>query len=124
MKLAHIALSVSDQKEITDFYMNVLGFEQIKSFTLNKNLSEALFNLSIETSVFHLQKEDLVLEIFIDPHPVPQRLNHICLCIPDRKTLIAKAEAGNYPSIRIQRDGFDLVFIIDHSGNRFEIKEC
>jgi len=124
MKLAHIALSVSDSREITDFYMNILGFTQIKTFTLSPTLAEKLFNLSLETSVVHLQKEDLILEIFIDPESLWQRFNHICLYISDRETLMINAKNYHYPTTRVQREGYDLLFISDHSGNRFELKAC
>ncbi len=123
MKLEHIGLTISDQGEINNFYQNILGFEQAKTFTLNKNLSGKIFDNFIDTPVFLMQKEKLVLEIFIYPDKVKQSFNHICLSVKDRETLVTKAEAQKYECIRIKRDVFDLIFIKDKSGNIFEIKE-
>jgi len=109
MKLEHIALTISCQGDINDFYQNLLGFEQVKTFTLNKNLSGKIFDIFNDTPVFHMQKDNLVLEIFIYPDKVKQSLNHICLSVKDRETFITKAEARNYECIRIKRDIFDLL---------------
>ena len=123
MKLEHIALTISCQGDINDFYQNLLGFEQVKTFTLNKNLSGKIFDIFNDTPVFHMQKDNLVLEIFIYPDKVKQSLNHICLSVKDRDNLVRKAEAHNYNCIRIKRDVFDLIFIKDKGGNIFEMKE-
>ena len=123
MKLEHIALTISGQGEINNFYQNILGFEQTKTFTLSKNLSGKIFDIFIDTPVFLMQKDKLVLEIFVYPDYVKQSLNHICLSVKDRETLVAKAKTQNYDCIRIKREVFDLIFIKDKSGNIFEMKE-
>ena len=123
MKLEHIALTISGQGEINNFYQNILGFEQTKTFTLSKNLSGKIFDIFIDTPVFLMQKDKLVLEIFVYPDYVKQSLNHICLSVKDRETLVAKAKTQNYDCIRIKREVFDLILIKDRSGNIFEMKE-
>ena len=55
MKLAHIALSVSDYKEIEKFYTNILGMKQIKNFVLRKGLAVNIFGINEDISVFLLQ---------------------------------------------------------------------
>ncbi len=123
MKLEHIGITISEQGEINNFYQNILGFKQLKTFTLNKTLSGKIFNIPIDTPVCLIQKDNLILEIFIYPDKVKQNFNHICLSVKDRENLITKAEAQKYECIRIKRDIFDLIFIKDKSGNIFEIKE-
>ncbi len=123
MKLEHIGLTISESKEIKDFYINILGMREVKTFVLNKILAQKIFGINKNTSAFFLQKNDLFLEIFVTDEKLKQGFNHICLTIKDRETLVTKAEAQNYECIRIERDIFDLIFIKDKSGNIFEIKE-
>jgi len=67
MKIGHIAFTISDPDEINNFYHNILGMDKVKSFTLNKNLAINIFGLNAEPSVYQLQKNDLILEIFVTP---------------------------------------------------------
>lgn len=65
MNLEHIALTVTDYKEISRFYQEILGFSEVRSFVLKKDLAREIFGIEKETKVFHLQKDDLLLEIFL-----------------------------------------------------------
>ena len=123
MKLEHIALSVSDHKEIEKFYTNVLGMEQIKNFVLRKELASNIFGINEEISVFLLQKDKVVFEIFITTKYRKQAFEHVCIAIKNREELINKALLNGYKVIRIEREVIDLIFIKDKDGNIFEIKE-
>jgi len=122
MKLEHIALSISYSDDIIDFYINILGMNEVKRFTLDKPLSFNIFSINKETPVFLLQKDELVLEIFVTKEHYIQDFNHICLLISEREALFAKANQNGYECIRMERNPFDLIFIKDRSGNIFEIK--
>ena len=123
MKLEHIALSISDYKEIEKFYMNILGMKQIKNFVLRKELSATIFEINEEITVFLLQKDRVVFEIFITTEYRKQAFDHVCISIKNREGLINKAMVNGYKVIRIDRELFDLIFIKDKDGNIFEIKE-
>ena len=123
MKLEHIALTISNPAEINDFYQDILGMKQEKTFILNKVLADKIFGIPKETSVFFMQKDNLFLEIFILTGSQKQRFNHICLSIKNREMLVEKVCKRNYKCIRIERDTFDIIFIKDKYGNTFEIKE-
>ena len=123
MKLEHIALSVSDHKEIEKFYTNVLGIEQIKNFILRKELAANIFGINEEITVFLLQKDKVVFEIFITTEYRKHALDHICISIKNREKFITKVLLNGYKVIRIERELFDLIFIKDNDGNIFEIKE-
>ena len=123
MKLEHIALSVSDHKEIEKFYMNILGMKQIKNFVLRKDLAAKIFGINEEINVFLLQKDKVVFEIFITPEYRKQAFEHICISIKNRKGFINKSMLNGYKVIRIEREFFDLIFVKDKDGNIFEIKE-
>ena len=123
MKLEHIALTISDIDEVKNFYIDIIEMKELKNFVLKKELTQKIFNINTDTSVFFLQKDDLFLEIFLSDEKFKQGFNHICISVKDRENLITKAEAQNYECIRIERDFSDLIFIKDKSGNVFEIKE-
>jgi len=123
MKLEHIALSVSDYKEIEKFYTNILGMKQIKNFVLRKDLAANIFGINEEINVFLLQKDKVVFEIFIKTEYSKQAFDHVCISIKNREEFINKAMINGYIVIRIEREIFDLIFIKDKDGNIFEIKE-
>lgn len=123
LKLEHIALSVSDYKEIEKFYTNILGMKQIKNFVLTRDLAANIFGIDEEINVFLLQKDKLIFEIFITTGYRKQAFEHICISINNREDLISTAIKSGYKVIRIERELFDLIFIKDKDGNSFEIKE-
>ena len=123
MKLEHIALSVSDYKEIDKFYINVLGMKQIKNFVLRKELAANIFEINEEITVFLLQKDKVVFEIFITTEYRKKAFDHICISIKNREKFINKVLLNGYNVIRIKREIFDLIFVKDKDGNVFEIKE-
>jgi len=123
MKLEHIALSVSDHQEVEKFYTNILGIKQIKNFVLRKELATNIFEINEEVSVFLLQKDKVIFEIFITTEYRKQAFDHVCISIKNREEFINKAFLGGYKVIRIEREIFDLIFVKDKDGNIFEIKE-
>lgn len=122
MKLEHIALSISDYKEIEKFYMNILGMKQIKNFVLRKDLAANIFEINEEVYVFLLQKDRVVFEIFITAGYRKKTFDHICISIKNREKFITKVLLNGYKVIRIEREHFDLIFIKDKDENIFEIK--
>jgi catechol 2,3-dioxygenase-like lactoylglutathione lyase family enzyme len=121
--LEHVALTVADNKELENFYRNILGFELHKTFELNEDLSKKIFGISKNMSVYHLKKDNLILEIFISVERSKLKYNHICLLIKNREAVCKNAVANGYICNRIKRDRGDLIFIQDKSSNMFEIKE-
>ena len=123
MKLEHIALNISNLAEINDFYHNILGMKEERTFVLNKDLADKIFGIPMATSVFFMQKDNLFIEIFVSTNLEKQNFNHICMSIKNREMLVEKACKKNYECSRIEKDPFDIIFIKDKYGNIFEIKE-
>ena len=69
-----------------------------------------------------MQKEEIILEIFVTKKQYKQGFRHICISVKNREELVKKAEQKAYECTRIKREFSDLVFIRDKSGNIFEIK--
>ncbi|MFO7829540.1 MAG: VOC family protein [Bacteroidales bacterium] len=123
MKLEHVAIKVNSSDEIINFYQNMLGMEQVRNFVLDKSLSTKIFGVNENLTVYLMQRDDLVLEIFILKQNQQQLINHLCISIDNREEIIKKIHERDFETIIIEREQSDLVFIKDKSGNIFEIKE-
>ena len=123
MNLEHVALTVTDPTDIENFYHNVLGMSEIKNFTLDESLAREIFDIEQETEVFHLQREALLLEIFLTSGQYTFGFNHICIYISNREEIAGKAEKNGYPYLRLKRGNSEMIFIRDKSGNVFELKQ-
>ena len=121
--LNHIGITIKDVSEINNFYQDILGMEILKQFTINSELSNQIFQINKETEVFLMQKDNLILELFIHENTVPKQYDHICINVHSRSNLIEKINNNNYTCKIVPRKYFDLVFIKDRSGNIFEVKE-
>ncbi len=121
--LNHIGITINNVSEIKNFYQDVLGLEIVKQFTINEDLSNQVFHINKETEVYIMQKDDLILELFINENPDFKSYNHICINVHSRSNLIKQAKNNNYTCIIIPRETFGLVFVKDSVGNIFEIKE-
>jgi len=83
----HIGISINDQLDIENFYIDILKFNIEKKFTLNASLAEQIFNISKEIEIVTVKKDDLIIELFI----AFENLNncfHICISVDDRDELI------------------------------------
>lgn len=122
MKPEHIAITVTGSDEIINFYQRILGMEEVRNFVLDKSLSAKIFGVKENLPVYLMQKDDLVLEIFIYKQN-QQPVNHLCISVENREKLTKELQEKGYETIIIQRKQPDLVFIKDKSGNIFEIKQ-
>jgi len=123
MNLEHIALTITDRKEIEIFYQKILGFSEVRSFILQEDIAREIFGIEQETRVYHLQNDSLLMELFLMPERFEHFYNHICISIPNREEIVYKADQYAYECIRIRRQNSDMIFIKDRSGNIFEIKQ-
>ena len=121
--LNHIGITIKDVSEVKNFYQDILRMKIIKQFIINSKLSNQIFQINQETEVFLMQKDDLILELFIVGNFVPKQYDHICINVHSRSNLIKQAESNNYTCIIIPRKKYDLVFIKDKSGTIFELKK-
>ena len=123
MKLEHIALTITDYNEIEQFYHKVLGMLEIKNFILDKDLARDIFGIEEETKIFLMQKDKLLLEIFLNTKQLNHSFYHICISTSHREDMVKRAIQLSYKCIRLKRQNSDMIFISDHSGNMFEVKQ-
>ena len=123
MQLHHLALSIKNANEVNLFYKKLLGFKQIRKFTIDAELAFKIFSRPKTVTVYLMEGNGIRLELFLDPESKPKNFSHYCFSFSDREAFIRKAEKMNAHLIRISRENRELVFLKDESDNAFEIKE-
>jgi catechol 2,3-dioxygenase-like lactoylglutathione lyase family enzyme len=123
MELHHLALSIKNANEVDSFYKKLLGFKQIRKFTIDTELAFLIFSRAQATTVYLMEGNDIRLELFLDTESKPNNFSHYCFSFPDREAFIKKAEKQHAELLRIPREDRELIFLKDASGNMFEIKE-
>lgn len=123
MTLEHIALTITDYNEIKQFYLEILEMNELRSFSLDKLLVREIFGIEESTTVVQVQKDQLLLEIFISSEEWDHPYHHICLSTAHREKMVKRAMQQSYKCIRLKRQNSDLIFISDRSGNLFELKQ-
>ena len=123
MNLEHVALNITDPEEIESFYCEILGMSEIRHSVLDKNLAREIFGIEKETTVFQLQKNEILLEIFVRPERFENGFSHICISISNREEIANKADQNGYSCVHLKRGNSDMIFIKDNSGNIFELKQ-
>ena len=119
----HVALTINDALEINDFYSDILGFEEKRRFVLDKELTGKLFGIEEDTEIITIEKDGLILEIFVSDRKNSINFEHTCIRIDNREEVIKKVREKNYPCVVVKRDEMDLVFIKDGSNNLFEVQQ-
>ena len=92
MKLNHIALSIQNKEDLTDFYQNILGFHLEYQYEIDESLSSTIFDIEEPAEVFRYSKNNLHLELFVATE------NNICFCtyridVKDRETTVKNARS-------------------------------
>lgn len=123
MKLEHVALSVTDSREIEDFYHDVLGMREQRTFVLSADLAAEIFGTNDEVTICLMQKDSVFFEIFISTSKHPRGYTHTCLSFDDKETVLRRAKQKGYDTIRVRSKNRDLTFLRDRDDNLIEIKE-
>lgn len=123
MKLNHIALSIQNKEELTDFYQNILGFRLEYKYEIDSTLSSTLFDIDKPAEVFRYSKDDLHLEFFVATAKTTPAFAHIGIDVADREVVEEECKKAGYKVTRVERkEKYDLLFVSDKAGNKFELK--
>ena len=123
MKLNHIGLNIQSEKEVEDFYQNILGFHFEYQFDLPGKMGKDIFGVHKQIKVFLYKREGILIELFVDTVKPKVGFSHICFEVKDRESIVAKCEEKGYRVIRIKRnDKADILIVKDKAGNIFELK--
>lgn len=119
----HIAVVVNDPLEIKDFYIDILGLEIKRKFSLSNEISSQIFDINKNIEVAIVGRGDFTMELFITSETNYRSFQHACIMVTNREKVIEKAKDGGYSCYIIKRKTHDTVFIQDKSNNLFEIKK-
>lgn len=125
MKLHHVAVVCSSQKNADRFYEGILGLKKVKSFILSQDLAEQIFDTARECQIILYGNETFAIEVFVGAAaPVEgSPFLHLCLEVEDREEFLARCQSGGLAVNRILKGDTPLTFVEDYDGNLFEIKE-
>jgi catechol 2,3-dioxygenase-like lactoylglutathione lyase family enzyme len=124
MKLNHVALVASSQKNADAFYEGILKLTKIKTSSLTSDLAMEIFGLEVECPLILYGNEAFAIEIFVSERLPPNNspIAHICLQVEDREAFTAACRSAGLPVNLIPRGEWNLCFVRDFDGNLFEIK--
>lgn len=123
MKLNHIALTIQNKEELVSFYQNILGFSLEYQFEIDATLSGTIFGIDKQVEVYRYSKDNLHFEFFIATEKTMPAFAHIGLDVEDREAMAEKCKKAGYEVTRMEREEkYDLIFVRDKAGNKFELK--
>ncbi|MHA1669846.1 MAG: VOC family protein [Promethearchaeota archaeon] len=126
LKIEHIAVASNSEVDSDNFYVDLLKFQKIKSFTVSKELMNQFFGINKDQHVIRYSKESVNIEVFIinGNDKSFDNFTHTCIIIEDRDKLVDDAIKKGYEVIKVPRDGSEnyFLFIKDDFGNLFEVK--
>ena len=120
--IEHVALQNKNKNDAIVFYRDVLDLSLIKSFSLNEELSKSIFSINKSVEVLVFEGDNSKFEIFISNINLNLNFNHICIIIDDVEGFFMKCNKNNIKPYKVVKGEKELLFIRDHSGNLFEIK--
>ena len=127
MKIEHIALASNSELESDNFFIDLLGLEKIRNFTVSNDKMRAFFSVDDAYNFIRYEKDELSVEVIITKkkEKVKDRFTHFCIIVEDGIKLLEKAEAMGYKTIKVPRDKDNGYYLSlkDSFGNLFEIKE-
>jgi len=123
MKLNHIALTIQNKEELTDFYQNILGFRFEYQYKIDSTLASTLFKIDKQTEIYRYSNDNLHLELFVSSEKTIPAFAHIGIDVEDREIIVEKCKREEYQVTRVERkEKHDLLFVSDKAGNEFELK--
>ena len=118
----HVALQYNNRKKAETFFTKILGLPLTKTFTVPKELSDAIFKIKEETIVDVYSNEKAYFEIFITKIQTNHGYEHIGIEINDKEEFIKLCKNYDIEPIFVEKGEKTLLFVKDYAGNLFEIK--
>ncbi len=119
----HIGLQVTEE-DISSFYINVLGCNVLREFTLLKEDAYLIFGILKEVDIFYTQCGNIELELFVDKTPKAATFNHVCIHADNVVEIVKKAQSAGFNVFtREKNDHTKTYFVSDSNHNIFEMKK-
>ena len=121
--LNHVALKCNDEEGAKTFFTDVLGLPLIKKFGISGEISEAIFGIKENVDILVYDNNETRFEVFIGKVGKKHGYEHTCIEVEDKIEFINRCRKHDIEPMTIKKEGKNLLFIRDYSGNLFEVKE-
>ena len=109
LKLEHIALASNSEKESDVFFIELLGLEKIRTFTVSSEKMNRFFDINETHKFIRYEKHDLSVEVIITNKKATAKdqFTHSCILVEDSINLLKRAESMGYRTIMVPKDQGD-----------------
>jgi len=121
--LNHVALKCNDEEGAKTFFTDILGIPLIKKFAISGDLSEAIFGIKGNVDILVYDNNETRFEVFIGQVGKKHGYEHTCIEVDDKSEFIDRCKKHEIEPISVNKEGRDILFVRDYSGNLFEVKE-
>lgn len=123
IRINHVALEYRDKEKADLFFTEMLGMKKVKDYTLSEELSEAIFGLHEPVEIITYDNGIIRFEVFISSKDKIAPYLHTCIEVRSKEDFISCCRNNGIEPLIIKKEGKEILFIRDFSGNLFEIKE-
>lgn len=126
MKIEHIAVASNTEQDADKFFIDLLGFEKTRNFTVDKELTEQFFGVKRDLPILRYASEYMDAEVLIteDDSKAKDIYTHSCILVGERDDFLDKAKQLGFETMKVPRaDKGYYLFMRDTFGNLYEIKE-
>ena len=109
-KFKHVALQYSERKQAEIFFTKILELPLKKTFTVSKELSNAIFGINEEVIVDVYGNKQTCFEVFITNLKIEHNYNHTCIKIHDKEEFIKKCNKYGIKQIFVKK-GFISLYL-------------
>lgn len=122
--LNHIALPYAHKEEAHQFFTQVLGLPNTRSFQVSSPLATEIFNHDSAVDVDVFENKDIKFEIFYTPSVTAGIYQHIGITVPHKDDFVARCQSQDLRPFFVQKGDRQLLFVRDFAGHLYEIVEA
>lgn len=119
--IQHVALECLQRETADLFFSTILGIPKLKNTILSKELIRSIFDINEAVDIVIYGNVVSRFEVFIRSRKQTKTFDHVCVKVSDRNDFVARCRRHGLKPFFIQKDGKQLLFVRDFSGNLFEI---
>jgi hypothetical protein len=121
--IKHIGLQIIE-KDLSDFYEEIMKFTPLYSFTLSQDDSYEIFGIKKEVTILNGTCPELDLELFIQNKSMESNFSHVCFYSERMIEMFDMAKRKGYKTYLRRNNGNETLFLSDSNFNLFEIKQA
>lgn len=118
----HVAVECDSQEHAERFFSELLGLPKVKSTLLSKELSVEIFGIGEDVRFDFYAEGTTRFEVFISQRQRQPTYAHVCIEVDDKDDFVLRCRHQGLEPFFVDKDGKQLLFVRDYSGNLYEIK--